>query len=252
MRIVSFNVNGIRAIMKKTFEEDFNKLNADIFSLNETKFSDENYPFNPEGYYSYWTNSKIRKGYSGVAVFTKYKPLSVHYGLIDNKYDEEGRVITLEYENFYYVAAYVPNAGEELKRLDFRMQYELDLIEYFKTLNKPIIYGGDLNVAHEEIDLKNPKTNVGNPGFTNEERAAMTKLLSEGYTDVFRYLYPSKIQYSWWSYRFNSRLNNVGWRIDYFIISNSLNNYVKDMIIHNEINGSDHCPIEIIFDDALF
>ena len=207
MKIVSFNVNGIRAILQKTFIEDFNILNADIFSLNETKFSEEshdNFPFNPEGYEVYWTNSKIRKGYSGVAVFTKIHPLSIHYGLIDNKYDDEGRVITLEFENFYYIACYVPNAGDELKRLDFRMEFEIDLVNYLNLLNKnkPVIYAGDLNVAHREIDLKNPKQNINNPGYTIQERTAFQNLLNNGYVDAYRYLYPENVIYTWWSYRF--------------------------------------------------
>lgn len=253
MRLVSFNVNGLRAILGKDFEQTFNKLDADILSLNETKLSDEitlfnDFIFTPEGYHVYYTNSKVRKGYSGVAVFSKIEPLSVHYGLIDNKYDEEGRSITLEFDNFYYVASYVPNAGDGLKRLDFRLQYERDLIEYFNTLNKPIIYGGDLNVAHNEIDIKNPKANIGNPGFTYEEREAFSNLLHQGYIDTFRYLYPLKVQYSWWSYRFNARANNAGWRIDYFVVSKSLKDKIKDAIIHTDIYGSDHCPVELDID----
>jgi exodeoxyribonuclease III len=245
MKIVSFNVNGLRAILKKDFINDFEKLNADIFSLNETKLSDDSKPFLPDGYEVYSTYSKVKKGYSGVMVFTKIKPLSVHYGLLDNKYDEEGRVITLEFDKFYYVASYVPNAGDELVRLDFRMQYEKDLLEYFKSLNKPIVYAGDLNVAHKEIDLKNPKPNMGKAGFTIEEREAFSTLLNTGYIDAFRYLYPDRIQYSWWSYKFHARENNAGWRIDYFIVSKELMPNVKDVIMHNEIYGSDHCPIEL-------
>ena len=250
MKIVSFNVNGLRAILKKDFERDFYSLNADILSLNETKLSEDLlniFPFEPEGYEVYFTNSKIRKGYSGVAVFTKQKPLNVHYGLIDHKYDDEGRVITLEFDKFYYVAAYVPNAGDGLKRMDFRMQYEKDLVEYLNELDqkKPIIYGGDLNVAHNEIDIKNPKANVGNPGFTPEEREAFTNLLANGYIDAFRHLYPDTVKYSWWSYRFNARANNAGWRIDYFVVSKRIIDLVKDAKIHNEIEGSDHCPIEL-------
>ena len=253
MRLVSFNVNGIRAILAKDFDDDFYRLNADIFSLNETKLSeglafDNNFIYMPHGYEVYYTNSKIRKGYSGVAVFTRIHPLSVHYGLIDNKYDEEGRSITLEFDKFYYVASYVPNVGDGLKRLDFRLQYEKDLIEYFDTLKKPIIYAGDLNVAHQEIDLKNPKTNVGNPGFTKEERDAFTNLLNHGYIDTYRYLYPNKIEYSWWSYRFNSRATNTGWRIDYFIVSDSLKDKIIDSKIHTDIYGSDHCPVELDID----
>lgn len=250
MRIISFNVNGIRAILNKNFREDFFLLDADIFSLNETKFSEEThdrFPFEPDGYSLYWTNSKIKKGYSGVAVFTKRQPLHIHYGLIDGKYDEEGRVITLEFETFYYIACYVPNAGEDLKRLSYRLRFEEDLAAYLDDLNakKPIVYAGDLNVAHQEIDLKNPKQNMGCAGFTKEERDAFTKLLGRGYIDVFRDLYPEKILYTWWSYRFRAREHNAGWRIDYFLISASLKNRVKDIVIHNEILGSDHCPIEL-------
>ena len=217
MKIVSFNVNGIRAILNKTFVDDFFALNADIFSINESKYSEVdhlNFPFEPEGYHTYWTNSKVRKGYSGVAVFTKNKPLSVHYGLKDSKYDDEGRVITLEFDNFYYVACYVPNAG-------------------------------DLNVAHHEIDLKNPKLNERNPGYTIEERNAFTNLLNHGFIDTFRYLYPITVKYSWWSYRFNARANNAGWRIDYFVVSDRIKDLIIDSKIHNEIYGSDHCPIEL-------
>ena len=248
MKIVSFNVNGLRAILDKNFKETFTNLNADIFSLNETKLSTDDFPFKPDGYEMYFTNSKIKKGYSGVAIFTKTTPISIHYGLKNNIYDDEGRVITLEFKNFYYVACYVPNSGENLKRLDFRMKFEDDLIEYLNELNqiKPIIYAGDLNVAHNEIDLKNPKTNTKNAGFTIEERTKFTNLLNNGYIDTFRYLYPNKIEYSWWSYRFKAREKNAGWRIDYFVISNSLKDKLIDSIIHPEIKGSDHCPIELI------
>ncbi len=250
MRIISFNVNGIRAILNKNFRDDFLSLDADIFSLNETKYSEkthDHFPFEPVGYSIFWTNSKIRKGYSGVAVFTKKEPLHVHYGLFDGKYDDEGRVITLEFETFYYIACYVPNAGEDLKRLSFRLRFEEDLALYLDALRdrKPIVYAGDLNVAHREIDLKNPKQNMGCAGFTNEEREAFTNLLGHGYIDVFRELYPEKILYTWWSYRFRAREYNAGWRIDYFIISSSLKDRVRDVVIHNEIFGSDHCPIEL-------
>ena len=247
MKIVSFNVNGLRAIMQKDFVKDFESLDADIFSLNETKLSEDyslfsDFPFNPNGYEIYYTNSKLRKGYSGVAVFTKKHPINVHYGLIDGKYDEEGRVITLEFDNFYYIAAYVPNAGDGLKRMDFRLQYEKDFLDYVNELNKkkPIIYAGDLNVAHNEIDIKNPKTNTMNPGFTIEERTAFTNLLNNGYADTFRRLYPDTVKYSWWSYRFQARQKNAGWRIDYFVVSERIMEKVKDSIIHNEIYGSDH------------
>ena len=247
MKIVSFNVNGLRAILKKDFIKDFNDLDADIFSLNETKLStvEDEFYFNPEGYHIYYTNSKLRKGYSGVCVFTKHEPLSVHYGLKDHKYDDEGRVITLEFNNFYYIACYVPNSGDGLKRLDFRMEFEKDLVEYLNELDKvkPVIYAGDLNVAHMEIDIKNPKGNERNAGFTIEERTAFTNLLSNGYTDIYRYLNPTKVKYSWWSYRFNARLNNAGWKIDYFVLSNRIVDNVKSTDILNDIYGSDHCPI---------
>lgn len=250
MKFINFNVNGLRAILKKDFIKDFELLDADIFSLNETKLSDDNFPFIPEGYNVYFTNSKVKKGYSGVAIFSKIKPLSVHYGLKDNKYDEEGRVITLEFNNFYYVCAYVPNAGEELIRLPFRMEYEDDLLEYLKELekNKPVIYTGDLNVAHTPIDLKNPKGNECSAGFTKEERDKMTRLLNNNFIDTFRYFYPNEIKYSWWSYRFKSREKDIGWRIDYFIVSSSLISKVKDSLILNEIKGSDHCPVELLID----
>ena len=245
MKFVSFNVNGLRSILKKDFIRDFESLNADIFSLNETKLSDDNFPFIPEGYNVYHTYSKVKKGYSGVAVFSKKLPLNVHYGLLENKYDDEGRVITLEFEQFYYVACYVPNAGDELKRMDFRMQFELDLIEYFSSLNKPIVYCGDLNVAHNPIDLKNPKSNTYNAGFTIEERTAFNRLLSTGLVDTFRYLYPDTIKYSWWSYMFNARKNNAGWRIDYYLVSEEIKDKIINAEIHNEIMGSDHCPVSL-------
>ena len=253
MKIVSFNVNGIRAILAKDFIKYFNDLNADIFSLNEIKYSEDEhlkFPFEPEGYHVYWTNSKLRKGYSGVAVFSKVEPLNVRYGLQNGEYDDEGRIITLEYEKFFYVACYVPNAGDGLKRLSFRMEFEIKLKNYLNELNliKPVIYAGDLNVAHKEIDLKNPKQNRGLPGFTDEEREAFTELLGNGYVDVYRYLYPEDIKYTWWSYRFKARERNIGWRIDYFVVSERIKDYVTDMIIHNEMMGSDHCPIELLID----
>ena len=250
MKIISFNVNGIRAILGKDFAKDFANLDADIFAIQESKYSEDlhlSFPFEPEGYDTYWTVSKVRKGYSGVTVFAKKKPLSVHYGLKDGKYDEEGRVITLEYEDFYFIAAYVPNAGDGLKRLDFRMGYEKDLVDYLTDLDKkkPIIYTGDLNVAHKPIDLKNPASNEGNPGYTKEERDAFTNLLSKGFVDTYRALYPDKVEYTWWSYRFQSRMKGIGWRIDYFLVSERLMDKVVDSKIHNEIFGSDHCPIEL-------
>lgn len=253
MRITSFNVNGIRAIIGKDFAASFDSLNPDILVLEETKLSEQPgllSPFEKEGYESYWTISKMRKGYSGVAIFTRIKPLSVHYGLKEGKYDEEGRVITLEFPSFYLVGAYVPNAGDGLKRLDFRMQYEQDVREYLKELDqkKPIIYTGDLNVAYQEIDLKNPSSNHHNPGFTDEERGEFGKLLALGFVDVWRTLNPEKVKYSWWSYRFHARENDAGWRIDYFIVSQRLMDKIKGSEIHNEIYGSDHCPVSLDLD----
>ena len=252
MKIVSFNVNGLRAVLQKNFIQDFYSFDADIFSLNETKLSEvkDKFNFEPEGYNIYYTNSKIRKGYSGVCVFSKLTPLNIWYGLKDHKYDDEGRVITLEFENFYYVACYVPNSGDGLKRLDFRMEFEDDLLDYLNSLNKlkPIIYAGDLNVAHKEIDLKNPKGNERNAGYTIEERNAFSRLLDNGYTDIYRQMNPNTVKYSWWSYRFNARSNNAGWRIDYFILSNRIVDKVISTDICNEIMGSDHCPIVLEID----
>jgi len=250
MKIISFNVNGIRAILGKDFERDFQSLNPDILVLEETKFSEDlhlDFPFAPAGYHSYWTVSKVTKGYSGVAIFSRLQPLKVTYGLQGEKYDDEGRIITLEFPSFYLVGVYVPNSGEGLKRLSFRMGFEEDFRAYLQELDKikPLILTGDLNVAHEEMDLKNPKSNVQTAGFTPEERAAFTRLLSCGFVDTFRTLYPEKIQYSWWSYRFKAREKNAGWRIDYFVVSKRLMPLVKDSMIHNEIEGSDHCPVEL-------
>lgn len=256
MKLASFNVNGIRAILGKNFDESFRALDADILFLQESKWSEEShdhFPFMPEGYFTYWSVSKVRKGYSGVVAYCKKEPLSVHYGLLDGKYDEEGRVITLEYEHCYVIGAYVPNSGDGLKRLDFRMQFEKDLLSYFAVLSqkKPIIYTGDLNVAHEEIDLKNPKSNTQNAGFTPEERAAFSHLLAQGYKDTFRELHPDEVKYSWWSYRFHAREKNAGWRIDYFVVSEELMEKVLSSEIHNEIYGSDHCPITMEIDLPL-
>lgn len=249
MRFAAFNVNGIRAILGKGFAESFSALHPDFLVLGETKLSDPNapFPYLPEGYSVYHTESKLRKGYSGVAIYVKEAPLSIHYGLKDGKYDEEGRVITLEYPDFFLVGAYVPNAGDGLKRLDFRLQYEQDLVSYLDELDaiKPVIYTGDLNVAHQEIDIKNPKGNERNPGFTIEERTAFSDLLSHGYVDTYRYLHPDTVKYSWWSYRFHARENNAGWRIDYFVVSKRLLPRVKDAEIHNDIFGSDHCPVTL-------
>lgn len=253
MRLVAFNINGIRAILSKGLFDTISALNPDIFLLEETKLSEEPgliSPFDLPGYESYWTISKVRKGYSGVAIYSRIKPLSVRYGLLDGKYDEEGRVITLEFRDFYFVGAYVPNAGDGLKRLDFRLQYEKDLLAYFAELekSKPIVYGGDLNVAHQPIDIKNPKANEHNPGYTLEERTAFSTLLNHGYVDSYRLLHPEEVKYSWWSYRFHARENNAGWRIDYFLTSESLKEKIRAAEIHNEFYGSDHCPISIDID----
>jgi len=250
MKIISLNVNGIRAILQKNLAKDFDTLNPDIFVIEETKYSEDlhlDFPFAPKGYETFWTCSKEKKGYSGVAILTKIHPTNVTYGLLNGKYDDEGRVITLEFPSFYLIGAYVPNSGEELKRLDFRMGFEDDLLAYMKTLDakKPVILTGDLNVAHEEIDIKNPSTNIHNAGFTQEERDKFTRLLGNGFVDTFRNLYPTKVQYSWWSYRFHARENNAGWRIDYFVVSKRLVPEIKDSLIHNEIEGSDHCPVEL-------
>ncbi|MBP5295468.1 MAG: exodeoxyribonuclease III [Lachnospiraceae bacterium] len=247
MKYISWNVNGLRAVMGKNFMDVFRALDADFFSLQETKLQAGQIELDLPGYHQYW-NYAEKKGYSGTAVFTKHEPLSVTYGIVIEEHDHEGRVITLEYETFYYVTVYVPNSQDGLKRLDYRMQWEDAFRGYVKQLaeKKSVIFTGDLNVAHEEIDLKNPKTNRMNAGFTDEERAKMTELLAAGFTDTFRYFYPDeKDAYSWWSYRFHARENNSGWRIDYFIVSEDLNEKLEGASIHNEIFGSDHCPVEL-------
>lgn len=247
MRFISWNVNGLRAIMNKGFMDNFNALDADIFCLQETKLQEGQIDFAPEGYFGYW-NYAEKKGYSGTAIFTKVEPLSVTYGLGIEEHDKEGRVITLEFSDFFFVTVYTPNTQDGLKRLEYRMKWEDDFLSYIKKLDetKPVIYCGDLNVAHKEIDLKNPKTNRKNPGFTDEERGKMTTVLESGFTDTFRYLYPDKEQiYSWWSYRFKAREKNSGWRIDYFICSERLNDKINDAKIHCDIFGSDHCPVEL-------
>ena len=250
LKFISWNVNGLRAVVGKNFLEAFSSLDADFFSLQETKLQEGQIDLQIPGYYSYW-NYAEKKGYSGTAIFTRHKPLGVSYGLGIEEHDKEGRVITLEYEKFYLVNAYVPNSQDELKRLDYRMKWEDDLRSYLMDLSrkKSVVYCGDLNVAHKEIDLKNPKTNRMNPGFTDEEREKMTALLSSGFTDTFRYLYPDKENiYSWWSYRFRAREKNTGWRIDYFIVSDDLKDKVKEAGIHTEIFGSDHCPVSMVLD----
>ena len=244
MKLISWNVNGIRACLNKGFSDFFKAVNADIFCLQETKCQPEQINLEFEGYTSYW-NSAERKGYSGTAIFTKKQPVNVTYGIGIEEHDKEGRIITLEFENFYLVTNYTPNAKRELERLDYRMVWEDEIRKYLLELNKkkPVIMCGDLNVAHEEIDLKNPKTNKGNAGFTNEEREKMTELLNAGFIDSYRYLYPEKIEYSWWSYMGKAREKNVGWRIDYFIVSNDFRENIKDATIYTEILGSDHCPV---------
>ena len=244
MKLISWNVNGIRACLNKGFSDFFKEVNADIFCLQETKCQPEQINLEFEGYTSYW-NSAERKGYSGTAIFTKKQPVNVTYGIGIEEHDKEGRIITLEFENFYLVTNYTPNAKRELERLDYRMVWEDEIRKYLLELNtkKPVIMCGDLNVAHEEIDLKNPKTNKGNAGFTNEEREKMTELLNAGFIDSYRYLYPEKIEYSWWSYMGHAREKNVGWRIDYFIVSNDFRENIKDATIYTGILGSDHCPV---------
>ena len=247
MKLISWNVNGIRACIQKGFIDIFNELDADIFCIQESKLSEGQLELDIPGYYQYWNYAK-KKGYSGTAVFAKKEPVNVTYGLGIEEHDNEGRVITLEYEEFYLVTVYTPNSQTELKRLDYRMQWEDDFKTYLKKLeeNKPVIICGDLNVAHEEIDLKNPKTNRMNAGFTDKERNKMTALLNSGFIDTFRYFYPDRTGiYSWWSYRFSARQKNAGWRIDYFLVSESLKDKLVSADIHTEIYGSDHCPVEL-------
>lgn len=250
MKMVSWNVNGLRACVTKGFVDIFNEFDADIFCLQETKLQEGQIDLPLDGYYQYW-NYAEKRGYSGTAIFTKKEPLAVTNGIGIDEHNTEGRVITLEYENFFFVTCYTPNSQNELKRLDYRMKWEDDFREYLMGLNekKPVILCGDLNVAHNEIDLKNPKTNRKNAGFSDEEREKMTTLLNSGFTDSFRYLYPNKEGiYSWWSYRFNARKNNAGWRIDYFITSDSIKDKIIDSKIHTDIMGSDHCPVELDID----
>ena len=245
MRLISWNVNGIRACVNKGFEEFFKQIDADIFCIQETKCQPGQIALEFEGYISYW-NSAEKKGYSGTAIFTKQKPINAQYGIGIEEHDKEGRVITLEYEDFYMVNIYTPNSKRELERLDYRQIWEDEIRKYILNLNnkKPVIMCGDLNVAHNEIDLKNPKTNKGNAGFTNEERNKMTELLNSGFIDTYRYLYPKKEgAYSWWSYMGRAREKNVGWRIDYFIVSESIKDKIKEATIYPEVMGSDHCPV---------
>lgn len=247
MKLISWNVNGIRACVKKGFLDFFKETDADIFCLQETKLQEGQIELELEGYHQYW-NYAERKGYSGTAIFTKQEPLSVSYGLGIEEHDHEGRIITLEFDNFYMVTVYTPNSKNELLRLEYRMVWEDEFRSYLLRLNetKPVIVCGDLNVAHQEIDLKNPKTNQKNAGFTIEERTKMSTLLDSGFIDTFRFFYPElEGAYSWWSYRFNARKNNAGWRIDYFLTSQELKENLKDVKIHSDILGSDHCPVEL-------
>ncbi|AIS60185.1 exodeoxyribonuclease III [Listeria ivanovii] len=247
MKLISWNVNGLRAVVKKGFLEYFDSVDADIFCLQETKLQAGQIDLDLPGYKDYW-NYAVKKGYSGTAIFTKKEPLSVQYGLGIEEHDTEGRVITLEFENFFMVTVYTPNSQAELKRLDYRMTFEDAILAYVKKLDetKPVILCGDLNVAHEEIDLKNPKTNRKNAGFSDEERAKFTAFLEAGFVDSFRYFYPDlEDAYSWWSYRMNARARNTGWRIDYFVVSERLKDNLVDAKIHPDVLGSDHCPVEL-------
>ena len=247
MKFISWNVNGLRACVGKEFEQQFKDLDADFFCLQETKMQAGQLDLSFPGYESYW-NYADKKGYSGTAIYTKHKPLSVTYGIDIDEHDHEGRVITLEMEDFYLVTVYTPNSQDGLRRLEYRMKWEDDFQAYLHKLDekKPVIVCGDMNVAHQEIDLKNPKTNRKNAGFTDEEREKMTQLLRNGFIDTFRTLYPEQVTYSWWSYRFRAREKNTGWRIDYFLISERLKDRLEDAKIHTEVMGSDHCPVEII------
>ena len=248
MKLISWNVNGIRACVWKNFMEFFNEVDADIFCLQETKLQENQIDLQLEGYYQYWNYAK-KKGYSGTAIFTKKEPLNVIYGMGIEEHDQEGRLITLEFEDFYMVTVYTPNSQSELKRLNYRMKWEDDFKKYLKELDKkkPVVVCGDLNVAHKEIDLKNPKTNRKNAGFTDEERNKFTELLNAGFIDTFRYFYPTEENiYSWWSYRFKAREKNAGWRIDYFCVSEKMKDRLESAKIHTEVLGSDHCPVELI------
>ena len=249
-KFISWNVNGLRACVQKGFEEVFAAMDADIFCVQETKLQEGQIDFHPAGYYQYW-NYAEKKGYSGTAVFTKEEPLAVRYGIGIGEHDHEGRVITLEYPDYYFATVYTPNSKQQLERLDYRMKWEDDFLNYLKKLEqyKPVIFCGDLNVAHEEIDLKNPKTNHHNAGFTDEERGKFTQLVDAGFIDTFRYFNPDQEGiYSWWSYRFKAREKNAGWRIDYFMASESLKGRLQSAAIHTEIFGSDHCPVELVID----
>ena len=248
-KLISWNVNGLRACEGKGFSESFRQLDADFFCLQETKMQQGQLDLSFDGYESYW-NYADKKGYSGTAIFTRRKPINVTYGIGIDEHDHEGRVITLETEDFFLVDVYTPNSQDGLKRLDYRMKWEDDFRAYLMRLDgsKPVVVGGDMNVGHQEIDLKNPKSNRRNAGFTDEERQKFSQLLASGFTDTFRLLHPEQVTYSWWSYRFKAREKNAGWRIDYFVTSQRLDNHVKEAGIHNEIYGSDHCPVELVLD----
>ena len=247
MKLISWNVNGLRACVGKGFEETFKQLDADFFCLQETKMQAGQLDLSFPGYDSYW-NYADKKGYSGTAIYTRHKPLSVSYGLGMDEHDHEGRVITLEMDDFFLVTVYTPNSQDGLRRLDYRMQWEDDFRAYLLKLDalKPVIVCGDMNVAHNDIDLKNPATNHRNAGFTDEEREKFSILLNSGFTDTFRQLYPEQVTYSWWSYRFHAREKNIGWRIDYFVVSNRLQERLQNAAIHTEVMGSDHCPVELV------
>ncbi len=245
MKLISWNVNGIRACVKSGFLNFFHQEDADIFCLQETKVQEEQIPFNLEGYYQYW-NFAQKKGYSGTAIFSKIEPINVVYGIGKEEHDQEGRVITLEFAEFFVVTVYTPNSQRGLARLEYRMKWEEEFLNYLKSLDslKPVIFCGDLNVAHQEIDLKNPGSNRKNAGFSPEERGKFGELINNGFVDTFRFFYPDKAEaYTWWSYMFNARANNAGWRIDYFCVSERLRNHLKNALIYNEVTGSDHCPV---------
>lgn len=250
MKLISWNVNGFRAVLKKNFNEFFLSSDADIFCIQETKMQEDQVEVSFDGYHQYFASAE-KKGYSGVAIFTKHKPLNVHYGIDAEDHPEEGRSITLEYNDFYFVGVYTPNSQTKLKRLDYRMKWEDDFRDYLVKLNedKPVILCGDLNVAHEEIDLSNPSTNRKNAGFSDEERAKFSELLDSGFIDTFRHFYPYEEKYSWWSYRTKARERNIGWRIDYFVVSEDLEETIEDSIINDDILGSDHCPVTLILHD---
>lgn len=253
IKLISWNVNGLRAAVGKGFLDFFHEVNADIFCVQETKLQEGQIELDIPGYYDYW-NYADKKGYSGTALFSREKPISVSYGIGIDEHDHEGRMITAEFSDFYMITCYTPNAQHELTRLDYRMKWEDDFLKYISRLDKqkPVIYCGDLNVAHEEIDLKNPRANRGNAGFTDEERGKMTTILSSGFTDTYRYLYPDRTDaYSWWSYRMNARAKNIGWRIDYFICSDRLAEKIDDAVIYPEVMGSDHCPVGLIIDTNM-